>query len=78
MQLTETPGTIVFYIIIGIAGVALLLYLLTVHRSPSTITFAIVVVILAAGLIFDPEDKEKDLLTDTERISIQSNQVSSI
>ena len=78
MQLTETPGTIVFYIIIGIAGVALLLYLLTVHRSPSTITFAIVVVILAAGLIFDPDDKEKDLLTDTERISIQSNQVSSI
>ena len=78
VQLTETPGTIVFYIIIGIAGVALLLYLLTVHRSPSTITFAIVVVILAAGLIFDPEDKEKDLLTDTEKISIQSNQVSSI
>ena len=35
-------------------------------------------VILAAGLIFDPDDKEKDLLTDTERISIQSNQVSSI
>ena len=78
VQLTETPGTIVFYIIIGIAGVALLLYLLTVHRSPSTITFAIVVVILAAGLIFDPDDKEKDLLTDTERVSIQSNQVSSI
>ena len=78
VQLTETPGTIVFYIIIGIAGVALLLYLLTVHRSPSTITFAIVVVILAAGLIFDPDDKEKDLLTNTERISIQSNQVSSI
>ncbi len=78
VQLTETPGTIVFYIIIGIAGVALLLYLLTVHRSPSTITFAIVVVILAAGLIFDPDDREKDLLTDTERISIQSNQVSSI
>ena len=78
VQLTETPGTIVFYIIIGIAGVALLLYLLTVHRSPSTITFAIVVVILAAGLIFDPDDKEKDLLTETERISIQSNQISSI
>ena len=78
VQLTETPGTIVFYIIIGIAGVALLLYLLTVHRSPSTITFAIVVVILAAGLIFDPDDKEKNILTDTERISIQSNQVSSI
>ena len=78
VQLTETPGTIVFYIIIGIAGIALLLYLLTVHRSPSTITFAIVVVILAAGLIFDPDDKEKDLLTETEKISIQSNQVSSI
>ena len=78
VQLTETPGTIVFYVIIGIAGVALLLYLLAVHRSPSTITFAIVVVIIAAGLIFDPEDKEKDLLTDTERITMQSNQVSSI
>ena len=78
VQLTETPGTIVFYVIIGIAGVALLLYLLAVHRSPSTITFAIVVVIIAAGLIFDPEDREKDLLTDTERITMQSNQVSSI
>ena len=78
VQLTETPGTIVFYVIIGIAGVALLLYLLAVHRSPSTITFAIVVVIIAAGLIFDPEDKEKDLLTDTEKITMQSNQVSSI
>ena len=59
MQLTETPGTIVFYVIIGLAGVALLLYLLAVHRSPSTITFAIVVVIIAAGLIFDPEDNKK-------------------
>ena len=44
VQLTETPGTIVFYVIIGIAGVALLLYLLAVHRNPSTITFAVVVV----------------------------------
>jgi hypothetical protein len=36
------------------------------------------VVIIAAGLIFDPEDKEKDLLKDTEKITLQSNQVSSI
>mgnify|MGYP003314972386 CR=1 FL=1 len=43
---------------VGIAGVALLLYLLAVHRSPSTITFAVVVVIMVAGLIFDPEVKE--------------------
>ena len=78
MQLTETPGTIVFYVIIGLAGVALLLYLLAVHRSPSTITFAIVVVIIAAGLIFDPEDKQKDLTAETEKISLNSNQVSSI
>ena len=78
MQLTETPGTIVFYVIIGLAGVALLLYLLTVHRSPSTITFVIVIVIIAAGLIFDPEDKEKNLINETEKISLQSNQISSI
>ena len=68
VQLTETPGTIVFYVIIGIAGVALLLYLLAVHRNASTITFAVVVVIMVAGLIFDPEDKEKDLIKDTEQI----------
>ena len=77
-RFTETPGTIVFYIIIGIAFVALLLYLLSTHRSPSTITFVVIVVIMAAGLIFDPENKEKDLLKETEKITLQSNQVSSI
>ncbi len=78
VRLTETPGTIMLYIIIGIAGLALLLYLLTVHRSPATTTFAVVVAIIVAGLIFDPEDKKKDLLKDTEKISIQSGQTSSI
>ncbi|MDC3158317.1 ABC transporter permease [Candidatus Pelagibacter sp.] len=78
VQLTETPGTIVFYVILGIAFVALLLYLLSAHRNPSTISFVIVVVIMAAGLIFDPDDKEKDLLKDTEKITLHSNQVSSI
>jgi hypothetical protein len=67
-----------FYVIIGLAGLALLLYLLSVHRSPSTISFVVIVTIIVAGLIFDPEDKEKDLLKDTEQISLQSNQVSSI
>ena len=33
---------------------------------------------MVAGLIFDPEDKEKDLLKDTELITLQSNQSSSI
>jgi len=78
VRLTEKPGTIVFYIIIGLAGLALLLYLLTAHKSPSTTTFVVVVAIIVAGLIFDPEDKEKDLLKDTEPIALQSNQVSSI
>jgi len=78
VRLTEKPGTIVLYIIIGIAGLALMLYLLSVHRSPSTVSFAIIVAIIVAGLIFDPEDKEKDLLKDTERISLQSGQTSSI
>ena len=78
VQFTETPGTIVFYVILGIAFVALLLYLLSAHRNPSTISFVIIVVIMAAGLIFDPDDKEKDLLKDTEKITLHSNQVSSI
>ena len=78
VRLTETPGTIMLYIIIGLAGLALLFYLISVHRSPSTISFAVIVAIIVAGLIFDPEDKEKDLLKDTEQISLQSNQVSSI
>jgi hypothetical protein len=68
----------VFYVILGIAFVALLLYLLSAHRNPSTISFVIIVVILAAGLIFDPDDKEKDILKDTEKITLNSNQVSSI
>ena len=67
-----------FYVIIGLAGLALLLYLLSAHRSPSTISFAVIVAIIVAGLIFDPEDKEKDLLKYTEQISLQSNQISSI
>ena len=78
VQLTETPGTIVFYVIIGIAGIASLLYLLAVYKNPSTITFVVVVVIMVAGLIFNPEDKEKDLLKDTERIDLQFSQISSI
>ena len=78
VQFTETPGTIVFYVILGIAFVALLLYLLSAHRSPSTISFVIIVVIMAAGLIFDPDDKEKNLLKDTDQITLQSNQISSI
>ena len=78
VQLTETPGTIIFYIIIGIAFIALLFYLLSNHRSPSTISFVVIVVIMAAGLIFNPDDKGTDLLKDTEKITLQSNQVSSI
>jgi len=78
VRLTETPGTIMLYVIIGIAGLALLLYLLSVHRSPSTISFVVIVTIIVAGLIFDPEDKNKEVLKNAEQISLQSNQVSSI
>jgi uncharacterized membrane protein YuzA (DUF378 family) len=78
VRLTETPGTLMMYVIIGIAGLALLLYLLSKHRSPSTISFVVIVAIIVAGLIFDPDDKKKEVLKDTEQISLQSNQVSSI
>lgn len=78
VEFTETPGTIIFYIIIGIAFVAFMLYLLSVHRNPATITFAIIIVIISAGLIFDPEDTPKDLMKNTDMITLQSNQVSSI
>ena len=78
VQFTETAGTIIFYIIIGIAFIALLFYLLSAHRSPSTISFVVIVVIMAAGLIFNSDKKEGNLLQNTERITIQSNQVSSI
>ena len=30
----------------------------------------VIIVIIAAGLIFDPEDKEKSLLKDTEKITL--------
>jgi len=78
VQFSETPGTIVFYVILGLAFLALLFYLLSAHRSASTISFVIIIVIIAAGLIFDPDDKEKNLLKDNENITLQSNQVSSI
>jgi len=78
VQFSETPGTLVLYVILGLAGLALLLYLLSVHRSASTISFVIIITIIVAGLIFDPENKEKDLLKDTEKISLQSGQTSSI
>ena len=78
VQFTETAGTIIFYIIIGIAFIALLFYLLSAHRSPSTISFVVIVVIMAAGLIFNSDNKEVNLLQNTEKITIQSNQVSSI
>ena len=78
VQFTETAGTIIFYIIIGIAFIALLFYLLSAHRSPSTISFVVIVVIMAAGLIFNPDKEEGNLLQNTEKIAVQSNQVSSI
>jgi len=78
VQFTETPGTLVLYVILGLGGLALLLYLLSVHRSASTVSFVVIVTIIVAGLIFNPENKEKDLLKNTEQISLQSNQVSSI
>ena len=78
VQFTETAGTIIFYIIIGIAFIALLFYLLSAHRSPSTISFVVIVVIMAAGLIFNPDKEERNLLQNTEKIAVQSNQVSSI
>ena len=78
VQFTETAGTIIFYIIIGIAFIALLFYLLSAHRSPSTISFVVIVVIIAAGLIFNPDKEEGNLLQNTEKIAVQSNQVSSI
>ena len=78
VQFTETAGTIIFYIIIGIAFIALLFYLLSAHRSPSTISFVVIVVIMAAGLIFNSDKEEGNLLQSTEKIAVQSNQVSSI
>ena len=78
VQFTETAGTIIFYIIIGIAFIALLFYLLSYHRSPSTISFVVIVVIMAAGLIFNSNDKEINLSQNNEKITLESNQVSSI
>ena len=78
VQFTETAGTIIFYIIIGIAFIALLFYLLSYHRSPSTISFVVIVVIMAAGLIFNSDDKEINLSQNNEKITLESNQVSSI
>ena len=75
-QFTETPGTIVLYIILGLALLASLLYLLGKYRSPSIISFVVIIVIMIVGLIFNPDDKKGNLLKNSEQINLTSNQSS--
>lgn len=71
----DTPGTIVLYVIIGIAGLSFLITLLFRNRDPTTTLFALVIAIISLGLIFDPENKNKEI---KQEVSGEVQELSSI
>jgi len=74
VQWGDSPGTIVLYVILGLAGLAFLFILLARNRDVTTTIFAIVIALIVAGLIFNPEGKKSDL--EEEQIILHSNQSS--
>ena len=74
VQWGDSPGTIVLYVIIGLAGLAFLLSLLIRNRNANTICFVLVVAVIIAGLIFDPENKSNvNEITQIEKKEISSS-----
>ena len=68
----DTPGMIVLYVILGLAGLAYLFILLARNRDATTTCFAFIVAVIVVGLIFDPDSKRGE--PQVEQISLQSNQ----
>jgi len=71
----DTPGTIVLYVILGVAGLSFLMTLLFRNRDATSTLFAIVVALISLGLIFDPENKNNE--TNQDEVS-QISELSSI
>ena len=60
----DTPGTIVLYVILGVAGLSFLMTLLFRNRDATTTLFTIVIALISLGLIFDPENKNNETNQD--------------
>ena len=63
---------IVLYVILGLAGLAYLGTLLARNRDATTTCFALIVAVIVAGLIFDPDSKQSE--PQIEQVKLQSNQ----
>ncbi len=70
--IVEDPGTVVLYVILGLAGLAYLGTLLARNRDATTTCFALIVAVIVVGLIFDPDSKQNE--PQVEQINLQSNQ----
>ena len=70
--IVKDPGTVVLYVILGLAGLAYLFTLLARNRDATTTCFAIIVAVIVVGLIFDPDSKQTE--PQVEQINLQSNQ----
>jgi len=70
--IVKDPGTVVLYVILGLAGLAYLGTLLARNRDATTTCFALIVAVIVVGLIFDPDSKQNE--PPVEQINLQSNQ----
>jgi len=70
--IVKDPGTVVLYVILGLAGLAYLFTLLARNRDATTTCFALIVAVIVVGLIFDPDSKQSE--PQVEQINTHSNQ----
>jgi len=70
--IVKDPGTVVLYVILGLAGLAYLFILLARNRDATTTCFAFIVAVMVVGLIFDPDSKQSK--PQVEQINFHSNQ----
>ena len=70
--IVKDPGTVVLYVILGLAGLAYLFTLLARNRDATTTCFVLIVAVIVLGLIFDPDSKQNE--PQVELINLHSNQ----
>jgi ribose transport system permease protein len=70
--IVKDPGTVVLYVILGLAGLAYLFTLLARNRDATTTCFALIVAVIVVGLIFDSDSKQSE--PQVEQINLNSNQ----
>jgi len=70
--IVKDPGTVVLYVILGLAGLAYLGTLLARNRDATTTCFALIVAVIVVGLIFDPDSTQSE--PQIEQVNLHSNQ----